>query len=72
MEFENLINTIDKDIKDNNKQLAYDFLRSASNTFTQNIFRDKDNSFKSLGKLRNNTNIVLLSGDKDSSIIIIK
>ena len=31
MEFENLINTIDKDIKDNNKQLAYDFLQSASN-----------------------------------------
>ena len=71
VEFENLISLIDDNINDNNKQLAYDFLRSSSNTFTQNIYRAKDKTFSSLNKLRNNNNIVILSGDKDSSVIIV-
>ena len=37
-----------------------------TNKFTQNIYHSKDNTVKSLKDIRNNENIVILSGDKDS------
>lgn len=38
-----------------------------SNSFSQNMYYIKDNTVKSLKTVRNNTNLVLLFNDKDSS-----
>ena len=41
-----------------------------TNKFTQNIRHTKDNTYHDLRHLRNNKDIVLLSGDKDSSVVV--
>ena len=38
--------------------------------FTQNIRHTKDNTYHDLHHLRSNKNIVLLSGDKGSSVVV--
>ena len=42
-----------------------------TNKFTQNICHAKDNTYHDLHHLRNNKDIVLLSGDKDSYVVVI-
>ena len=37
---------------------------------SQNVYHTKDNTFKETHKIRNNNNVVILPGDKDSSVII--
>ena len=37
---------------------------------SQNVYHTKDNTFKETHKIRNNKNVVILPGDKDSSVII--
>ena len=51
-------------------QNFYHFPRSNTNRFSQNIFRTPDDTWKSLYKLSHNTDIVVLQGDKDSSVVI--
>ena len=70
VELETLANTVDNTVKPENKEEFHEFLRSTTNIFTQNVFHTKDKTFKSLSELRQNKNIVILSGDKDSSIVI--
>ena len=41
-----------------------------TNKFTQNNHHTKDNTYNDLHHLRNNKNIVLVSGDKESSIVV--
>ena len=41
-----------------------------TNKFTQNILQTKDNTYHDLRHLRNTKDIVLLSGDKDSYVVI--
>ena len=41
-----------------------------TNKFTQNIRHTKDNTYHHLHHLRSNKDIVLLSGNKDSSVVI--
>ena len=41
-----------------------------SSKFTQNIYHTKDDTYQHLGHLIQNNNIVLLSGDKDSSVVV--
>ena len=70
VEFENLLTKIDDAIPITEKENAYEFLRASTTNVSQNIFRCKDTVFKSLKNICDNKDIVLLSGDKDSSIII--
>ena len=53
------------------KQNFYEFWRSATDTFTQNGYRTKDSTYNLLKPLQRNKDIVLLSGDKDSCVVIL-
>ena len=48
----------------------YEFLRGYTDIFTKNLLSTEDLTYRNLKNLINNTNIVILSGDKDSSVII--
>ena len=71
VEFETLCSSVDKDISPDDKENFHEFLRSATNTFTQTVFRTKDNAYNLLKRLKTNKDIILLSGDKDSSVVIL-
>ena len=71
VEFEHLCSSVDKDISPDDKENFHEFLRSATNTFTQTVFRTKDNAYNLLKRLKTNKDIILLSGDKDSSVVIL-
>ena len=70
-EFETLCSSVDKDISPDDKENFHEFLRSATNTFTQNIYRTKESTYNFLKPLQTNKDIVLLSGNKDSSVVIL-
>ena len=65
VEFETLCSSVDKVISPDDKENFQEFLRSATNTFTQNVYRTKDSTYNLLKPLQRNKDIVLLSGDKD-------
>ena len=44
--------------------------RHTTDLLSQNVYHTKDNTFKETHKIRNNNNVVVLPGDKDSSVII--
>ena len=46
------------------------FLRNTTYTLTNNVYDSKDNTYNKTKSLRDNKNIVIFSGDKDSSIVI--
>ena len=71
VEFETLCSSVDKDISPDDKENFHEFLRSATNTFTQNVYRTKDSTYNLLKPLQTNKDIALLSGDKDSSVVIL-
>ena len=48
----------------------HEYLRKMTNKFTQNIRHTKDNTYHDFCHLRNNKDIVLLSGDKDSPVVV--
>ena len=52
------------------KENVHAYLRKMTNKFTQNNHHTKDNTYNDLHHLRNNKNIVLVSGDKESSIVV--
>ena len=62
---------LDKNVIPEKKELFHEFLRGHVNKFTQNVYHSKDNTFKSLAEIRKNQDIVILSGDKDSSTVIL-
>ena len=66
---ESLASYVNKDIIPEQKEEFHEFLRANTNKFTQNVYQTKDNTFKSLKSFRDNKDIVVLSGDKDSSVV---
>ena len=62
--------TVDKHVKCEEKENFHEFLRAETNKLTENIYQTKDKTFSQLNNLKKNENIVLLSGDKDSSTVI--
>ena len=71
VKFEALCSSFDKDISLDDQENFVEFLRSATNTFTQNVYRTKDSTYKFLKPLQRNKDIVLLSGKKDSFAVIL-
>ena len=70
VELEALANTVSKEVDPEERELLHEYLRATTQKFTTNVYQTKDKTFKSLQDIRNNENIVILSGDKDSSIVI--
>ena len=71
VEFKTLCSSVDKNISPEDKENFHEFLRSATSTFTQSVYRTKDSIYNLLKPLQRNRDIVLLSGDKDSSAVIL-
>ena len=46
------------------------FLRSSTHRFAQNIYADPDRTFRTLYKLSHNQDVVVLHGDKDSTVLV--
>ena len=69
VEFEIFYSSIDKDILLDDKEIFHVFLRSAKSTFTQNVYETKENTYNLFKPLLRNKDIVLLSSDKDSSVV---
>ena len=70
-EFETLCSSVDNDISPGDMENFHEFFRSATNPFTQNVHRTKDSTYSLLKPLQRNKGIVLLSGNKDSSVVIL-
>ena len=69
VEFESLVTTVDELVTPE-KEESHEFLRHTTDLLSQNVYHTKDNTFKETHKIRNNNNVVILPGDKDSSVII--
>ena len=70
VELETFCSSVDKGISLDNKKNFNEFLRSATNTFTQNFYKTKDSTYNLLKPLQRNKDIILLSGDKEASVVI--
>ena len=69
-EFEMLAEKVDKSVIPEEKENFHNFLRKQTNLFSNNILNSNDSTYNSLKSLIRNKNIVILSGDKDSSVVI--
>ena len=69
VELESLANKIDCTNDSSEKENVHEYLRSWANNFNENIYWTIDNTFKSLKKLKQNDDIVLLNADKESCVI---
>lgn len=71
-EFEFLLNQVSSSIPVGQHEDFKHFLRVHSNLFHQNIFSTPDYTYKVLQELATDPDLVVLSGDKDSSVVIMK
>ena len=69
-ELESLVKTVDELVTPEQKGESHEFLQHITELLSQNAYYTKDNTFKETHKIRNNNNVVILPGDKDSSVII--
>ena len=72
VELEQLAVRVDSNVPSEKKEEFHEFLRSCTDKFAKNVYQDKDDTFKSVLEIKNNEDIVVLSGDKDSSVVLLK
>ena len=65
VEFEGLSSKLDP------KENFHEYMKSVTNIVSNNVYRDKNNTFKLLDRLRKNENIVVISADKESCTVIL-
>ena len=51
-------------------EFFHEYLRKMTNKFTQNVYHTKGDTYRNLRHLILNNDIVLLSGEKDSSVVV--
>ena len=71
-EFELLFTLVNKDVSSHHLEDFKHFLRTQTNLFHQNVHSTPDYTYKVLQKLASDPNLVVLSGDKDSSVVIMQ
>ena len=71
-EFQLLLNQVSSSTPVGQHEDFKHFLRVHSNLFHQNIFSTPDYTYKDLQKLATDPDLVVLSGDKDSSVVIMQ
>ena len=69
-EFEYLSHTVQKNISSEDLEHFHKYLHKMINKFTQNILQTKVNTYHDLHHLRNNKDILLLSRDRESSVVV--
>ena len=67
---ESICQNVDKDIGQTMKEEFREFLRGYIDIFIRNMNNAKDHTYNNLKQLIKNKNLCILSGDKDSCIII--
>lgn len=67
---ETVADRVTQSIDNDKREDFHEFLRGYTDIFTKNIYATKDFTYHKLKNLVNNKNIAVVSGDKDSSIVI--
>ena len=67
---ESIYQRVDKDIDQGMKEEFHEFFRGYTDIFIKNISNTKDHTYNNLKGLIKNKNLCILSGDKDSCVII--
>ena len=71
VELETLARVLDAHVTHTEKEPFHEYLSSATNIITKNVYSDVDNTYKSLSNLINNKNIVILGADKEICTVIL-
>ena len=69
---ESLADNVKGNINYKNLEHSHEFLRSYTDIFTNNIYATKDYTYHNLRGMIQNKDIVVVKGDKDSSVVIMK
>ena len=70
VELESLDANVDEFVSPEVKEEFHQFRRNTTYTLANNVYHTKDDTHKKIKSLRDNKKIVILSGDKDSGIVI--
>ena len=70
VEFESLGSSVDTFVPPESKKEFYQFLRNTKYKLSNNVYRTRDTIYHTTKFIRDNKDIVILSGDKGSSIVI--
>ena len=70
VEFESLASSVDTFVPSESKEEFHQFLRNTTYKLSNNAYRTRDTTYYKTKFVRDNKDIVILSGDKDSSIVI--
>ena len=71
IEFEVLAEKLDRFVDHEKKEKSNEYLHKTTSKLSENVFYTKDSTYPSTKHLHNNKSIVILSRDKDLSIIIL-
>ena len=71
VEFETLATILDPFVNQSSKETCHEYLKSSTKVIANNVYQDSDNIFKSVNNLRNNSNIIILSADKETCKVIL-
>ena len=71
VELEIIAHLVKKDVSSEDMEYFREYLRKMTNKFTQNIYHTKDDTYHNIRHLLQNKDIVVLSGDKDSSVVVV-
>ena len=69
---ESLADSIKGNVDHKNLEHFHEFLRAYTDIFTNNIYPTKDYTYHSLHGMVQDKDIVVVKGDKDSSVVIMK
>ena len=69
---EPLVDTVKDNMDHKNLEHFREFLRGYTDIFTNNIYATKDYTYHNLRGMIQNKDIVVVKGDKDSSVVIMK
>ena len=70
VELESFAANVDEFVSKEVKEEFHQFLRNSTYTLTNNVYHTKDDTYNKTKSLRDNKAIVILSGEKDSSVVI--
>ena len=68
--FESLADKVTENLENCKRQDFHELLRAHVDIFTKNIYATRDNTYKRLKRRVNDPNIAVVSGDKESCVVI--
>ena len=68
--FEPLVDKITENLDSHKREDFHEFLRAYVDIFTKNVYATTDYTYKHLQRIFNDPNLVVVSGDKESCIVI--